>query len=61
MRVHVEILGFKLVVETAGLHAAVIETNRHEFYWNRNEWFEGPNGEGRHWLLERKTGRLIRS
>lgn len=36
-------------------HAFYIFTNRYEFVWSREEWFQSASGKWRHWLLERAS------
>lgn len=54
MRVSVTVLGRSLTIEAAGLSYLYIETDGHEFTYDRHQWFELPGGEFRHWLWEKK-------
>lgn len=37
-------------------HAFYIFTDRHEFAWSREEWFQSPSGKWRHWVIEKRHG-----
>lgn len=37
-------------------HAFYVFTNRHEFAWSREEWFQSPSGNWRHWVIEKRHG-----
>lgn len=54
MRFSVAMLGRSLTVEAAGLAYLYIETDHHEFSFDRHHWFERQGGKFRHWLLEKK-------
>lgn len=54
MRVSITVLGRSLTIEAAGLPYLYIETDGHEFTFDRHHWFELPGGRFRHWLLEKK-------
>lgn len=54
MRVSFTVLGRSLNVEAAGLSYLYIETDGHEFIFDRHDWFTLPGGKFRHWLLEKK-------
>ena len=60
-RIHFEFLRLKLFLEIAGTSWIYGETKRHEFFWSRTQWFEGPNGKDRHWVFERKADRRRRT
>lgn len=59
MTLSIALLGHKLAIEVGGLNHIYIETSGHEFFYSREQWFEGRNGRDRRWCLNRKTNFMM--
>nr|WP_320198950.1 hypothetical protein [Agrobacterium sp. rho-13.3]MDX8308486.1 hypothetical protein [Agrobacterium sp. rho-13.3] len=55
MPIQLAAFGHSIEIDNRLPQAFYIFTNKHEFVWSREEWFEWPSGKWRRWVIEKKT------
>jgi hypothetical protein len=60
MRIEMEIMRVRLLVEFVPWEWAHLGTNSFEMTWSRRQTFWWPNGDVKHWLAEWRKGPVAR-